>query len=64
VAEWQTRTTQNRVSKGVRVQVPPPAQKKRPLFSSGRKSFILSSAVFWQTSTSLAFLFGAKNRAC
>ena len=25
VAEWQTRTTQNRVSQGVWVQVPPPA---------------------------------------
>ncbi len=29
MAEWQTRTTQNRVSSGVRVQVPPPAQLKK-----------------------------------
>lgn len=28
MAEWQTRTTQNRVSSGVRVQVPPPAPNK------------------------------------
>ncbi len=27
VAEWYTRTTQNRVSQGVRVRVPPPAQQ-------------------------------------
>ncbi len=31
VAEWQTRTTQNRVSKGVRVQVPPSAHNIQAL---------------------------------
>ncbi len=36
VAEWYTRTTQNRLSKGMRVRVPPPAQlqKKRAHTSS------------------------------
>ncbi len=29
MAEWQTRTTQNRVSQGVRVRVPPSAQMKK-----------------------------------
>src|SRR6266702_940815 len=38
VVEWQTRTFEGRMPKGMRVQVPPRAPRAAPLFTSGRFS--------------------------
>ena len=42
VVEWQTRTFEGRMSKGLRVQVPPRAPMKRTIFADGVNSLFVN----------------------
>lgn len=47
VAKWYTHSTQNRASQDMWVQVPPPAQQKRPARTLFKRAYIFLQVPLW-----------------